>query len=546
MASEQPLDTPTDLAGRPSQSSTSQPVAQDQANGTAIHLTTSGAKEMPVLDAEGGEQIAGGKQGTDAVPKRWPLSQLRKSPEEQGSSVKEKQQRERIHALEDQNDELREQLQLLKVEQVTLTTEVDSLKHQNQSLKEMIHSQAATIKETRKRKRTLEDQLEDQGLTHASTSPDELQQARARVEALENTLTEERLAKEEATKGKASSEQKITELEAQLRRTKYIAERDLHSPLDVTNSSPEAESRRDATLCEVLVPERTTPFQDRLDPRSFVNGRQFKVYLPPDQRSNHRLFSIMYCHMIEHIDDGLHEETVNDRCVDLLWDLWGNLQNSSVPREQISVIVQPLASALERVLASYAQGNLPDLAFWLATQIILYLRCWKFAGLEIKMPDLPNRPGPGRGSLVAISRAGYAESVRLGLLEKAPPITFYRVDLAADSKTSLGDTFDVRGRLNDQTVAGSVIYLPDDQQVLCALIIRQNGCFLWQGPSECCKVVSNGLSAWLRLDRGEVDACDWLSDQVDVCDWTRWTHHRFEEHDLQPEEEDLLNTLSDD
>ncbi|KAI4123457.1 MAG: hypothetical protein LQ338_005254 [Usnochroma carphineum] len=213
-----------------------------------------------------------------------------------------------------------------------------------------------------------------------------------------STQAEVTRLKAQSNQAEASANKRVVALQTQIdsEETQFISE--LRTLLGVTSGHPWATFRRLRIPSGVVLPRRIAPYRGCLDARSIIRGRFFTAFPPSAQDIDHTFltpndwnrFSHAVCNGMIKVELCINEEEAKDRCIDLLWDIWGNLDNTVISRLQICRIAKPLAYIIERVLASCSEGKLPSFAFWLASQLA---------------PDLPWPAKPDDATLVA---AGYS------------------------------------------------------------------------------------------------------------------------------------------
>ncbi|KAI4121943.1 MAG: hypothetical protein LQ338_006080 [Usnochroma carphineum] len=279
--------------------------------------------------------------------------------------------------------------------------QLDNCAQTEEILRQIINSQRKDISEYKREQHSLTTRFEAANC----------EIARLRAEAASTEAEVARL-KAQTNQAEARANKRVAALQTQIDLEKYQVLFELRTLL-VTQCPPWATFRRLRIPSDVIWPRKSTSYSGCLHARSIIRGQRFTAFSPSGKYANHRVlkttdwtgFSNAICHGMINIELCINRNEAKDRCIDLLWDIWGNLGNTTMSHLQMSGIATPLAHILRRVIASCSEGKLPSLAFWLASQLVSYLLQWDFADLHIQAPDLPWPAKPDDATLVA---AGYS------------------------------------------------------------------------------------------------------------------------------------------
>ncbi|KAI4289866.1 MAG: hypothetical protein L6R35_000869 [Caloplaca aegaea] len=315
---------------------------------------------------------------------------------------------------------------------------------------------------------------------------------------------------------------------------------DLRTILGLTADNLSSILHRLSIPQDVVVPGRQTSYGCCLHERSTIRGRRFTDFAQqtnrtvPMEEGWNAFFHSICLHIIK-LELCIDDER-QDICIELLWDIWGNLDSRMISRRQIDHIVTPLAYVLEHVLLSCSEGKLSTLAFWLASQTVGYLLRWQFTDLHLQTPFLP-WSAPATSDVATLITAAYS-CIQQGQ--------------QTDSPTMLNGLFPLLGcapnlcvqfpaSLNGMNVKTCAYQLPSTMETIWMMKDDGGRHLLLYDHDATCKVVEKGLSYWMRLGHEDHGGFHWLFPQIELEGWVR---QNFASVDLGVGEASLLQSFS--
>ncbi|KAL8659585.1 MAG: hypothetical protein Q9202_007052 [Teloschistes flavicans] len=378
-----------------------------------------------------------------------------------------------------------------------LQVEKEQLKASSTDNIQLVAKLQKTESELRRRIRTL--QKDDEELRRT------LRVAQQEIDSLKGELHQSKT-------DQSLAEHQITNLQSNIDAERLDFLSDLKSLLDISSKSPNYLLTQLGISQDVVSSPGHGIFHGCLHPQSIIRGHSFRVFnagqmqtergSPVTDAGDSDPFFVAFCQHIVRLCLCMDQTAANDNITLLLWDIWGNLECSTLTNQQISRIANPLASLLSRISRNFSRGILSDLGFWLVGQLASLFSCWGHV-------DLLNIDGfydrykgfeHGEGLLVAAGRHQIlhgrqdsqrtrviAQSVRDGLLGT--------VERFPDSCRKF------RAEIDSSIFNVCMFHLEDDGEDLWVLEAEGGEVLLWHGSSESCKMIEKGYAVWIHLMR---------------------------------------------
>ncbi|KAL9043023.1 MAG: hypothetical protein Q9180_000172 [Flavoplaca navasiana] len=274
---------------------------------------------------------------------------------------------------------------------------------------------------------------------------------------------------------------------------------------------------------------RAKYYHGRLDSASMICGRRFLDFHPvsidndsstssiSDGQESDAFIRSMCLHLIK-IALCLDQDDTIAASTEYLWDLWGNLESRTITPQQISRIARPLAHVVTQISSAHVQGKVPDIAFWLATQLTCYLLAWEYVNLLMPMSITDS-----------ISRDCYPGLLlKAGHQSRAPMLDLADTPLDDSTDVLIPSTLEAErlqdrcpwfsAELNHQPVRGWVLPLCGIEEVLWALEIDGERIRICHTESGSCRLVEYGLARWIRLSACRSNEVLWMFLKEDVRD----------------------------
>ncbi|KAL8645205.1 MAG: hypothetical protein Q9210_006840 [Variospora velana] len=331
---------------------------------------------------------------------------------------------------------------------------------------------------------------------------------------------------------------KCLQYEIDHERSRFLCE--LRTILGLTADHLSSTLHRLSIPQDVVLPGRQTSYGCCLHERSTIRGRRFTDFAQQTNRTvpmeeGWNVFFHSICLHIIKLELCIDDER-QDICIELLWDIWGNLDSRMISRRQIDHVVTPLAHVLEHVLLSCSEGRLSTLAFWLASQTVGYLLRWQFTDLHLQVPLLP-WSAPATRDVATLITAAYS-CIQQG----------QQTDLATMSNGLLplpgcapDHCVQFPASLNGMNVKTCAYQLPSTMETIWVMKDDGGRHLVLHDHDAICKVVEMGLDYWVRLGREDHGGFHWLFPQIDIESWVRG---KFGSADLGVGEASLLQSFS--
>lgn len=442
---------------------------------------------------------------------------------------KETQMQQRIKELDGQRQDAMAELTKRKLEAAALVSRSQHLERHIQSLATQTRR---TADEAVRRECNLKREIQKRDRDNEELT---IFHERAKVEIARLARVEE------------SSNDESAKLRAAIEKERDLVLDELSVALDVTTGVPDATLTRLGVTRHVTPPHRTTPYQGHLDATSIICGRGFTKFSSlshgvgdaVSEKDGFDGFSRALTFHIIRVLLCLRHNELTDRCIELLWDIWGNLETTLVYPAQISRVSDLLTCMLKQVLGIHSRLKTPDMAAWLAVQLVKYLSVWDFGTLQLPIPEASGELKEINdvvsyvvGSCEGLSRGPDMGESTTGSGQLSPNVRYL-----PQSCTTFAANMD------GHKVQVYLCHLLHMEVVFCAVETKDGRCLVWHGDSNSCEVIAYRFFRFLRLQRGLGEGAFWL---FPLAKRTAWKMEMFAMGDLHPSEEDVVERLSRD
>ncbi|KAL9030514.1 MAG: hypothetical protein Q9180_006897, partial [Flavoplaca navasiana] len=367
--------------------------------------------------------------------------------------------------------------------------------------------------------------------------------SKASVEEIEQLRQKLELSRLEDGRSKS----RISGLEIQARSEREAMLADMRILLGIDHGLPSSTLTRLAIPQDLKLPSRVTPYSGCLDPQSMINGKYLtplsSCTAPTTEGITCRedlLFAIsmQVIKMVLCLD----QEDAMDQAVDILWNIWGNLETNVISPTQISHIASPLAGLIDRVVTCTLQEKHRNLTCWLAIGLLDYLSNWGFSDLHMATSSIEQDPQRHDDCTMAFAvRSCLIKKVlRMQPDEQALMTSSYQLLSGIDQSPAVFINF--AAEFNGQIINASVSHLAQASEVLWVLQPEGGRSLLWHGKATSCTIITYKITFYICLSRGETEKPLWLWPVSDV---REWLVNKFAVGTIRSEDEGLLASLFD-